>query len=229
MSLKTPLKIWIAAVASSVALAAGIVTFSTVAVHADARLSRPAETLPPTSLVASPTPADLAPEQAAIKRGDRLHGLASWYGGVFNGRKTASGERFDMNAMTACHPTLPFGSEQSQQAGGCSSDYGSRRPGGRRADHRPFLWSGRKAGHDQGRPCQGGSGGSFSWPGAGNSLNQQSPCKTETASPRAGRCFVRGRSVTRLRGACRAFAGTAAPRLLRPGCCRWSARPGGTR
>jgi len=39
-----------------------------------------------------------------------LRGIASWYGGVFNGRKTASGERFDMNAMTACHPTLPFGS-----------------------------------------------------------------------------------------------------------------------
>jgi len=38
-----------------------------------------------------------------------LHGIASWYGGVFNGRKTASGERFDMYAMTACHPTLPFG------------------------------------------------------------------------------------------------------------------------
>jgi rare lipoprotein A len=39
-----------------------------------------------------------------------LKGLASWYGGRFNGRHTASGERFDMNAMTACHPTLPFGS-----------------------------------------------------------------------------------------------------------------------
>lgn len=39
-----------------------------------------------------------------------LHGVASWYGGVFNGRHTASGERFDMYAMTACHPTLPFGS-----------------------------------------------------------------------------------------------------------------------
>jgi rare lipoprotein A len=38
-----------------------------------------------------------------------LKGLASWYGGRFNGRHTASGERFDMNAMTACHPTLPFG------------------------------------------------------------------------------------------------------------------------
>jgi rare lipoprotein A len=49
-------------------------------------------------------------QQTAIKRGDRLHGIASWYGSVFNGRKTASGERFDMWAMTACHPTLPFGS-----------------------------------------------------------------------------------------------------------------------
>jgi rare lipoprotein A len=39
-----------------------------------------------------------------------MHGLASWYGGVFNGRKTASGELFDMYAMTACHPTLPIGS-----------------------------------------------------------------------------------------------------------------------
>jgi rare lipoprotein A len=39
-----------------------------------------------------------------------LKGLASWYGGVFNGRQTASGEKFDMNAFTACHPTLPFGS-----------------------------------------------------------------------------------------------------------------------
>jgi rare lipoprotein A len=39
-----------------------------------------------------------------------LRGIATWYGAVFNGRKTASGETFDMYAMTACHPTLPFGS-----------------------------------------------------------------------------------------------------------------------
>jgi rare lipoprotein A len=39
----------------------------------------------------------------------KQEGIASWYGGVFNGRKTASGERYDMYAMTACHPTLPFG------------------------------------------------------------------------------------------------------------------------
>jgi rare lipoprotein A len=37
-------------------------------------------------------------------------GIASWYGKQFNGRKTASGERFDMDALTAAHPKLPFGS-----------------------------------------------------------------------------------------------------------------------
>lgn len=36
-------------------------------------------------------------------------GKASWYGGKFHGRKTASGETFDKNAMTAAHRTLPFG------------------------------------------------------------------------------------------------------------------------
>ena len=36
-------------------------------------------------------------------------GLASWYGREFNGKKTASGERFDMNGLTAAHKTLPFG------------------------------------------------------------------------------------------------------------------------
>jgi rare lipoprotein A len=35
-------------------------------------------------------------------------GGASWYGIQFHQRKTASGERFDMGAMTAAHKTLPF-------------------------------------------------------------------------------------------------------------------------
>jgi hypothetical protein len=35
---------------------------------------------------------------------------ASWYGPKFQGRKTASGEKFDMFAATAASPTLPFGS-----------------------------------------------------------------------------------------------------------------------
>lgn len=35
-------------------------------------------------------------------------GQASWYGPGFHGRKTASGERFDMHAYTAAHKTLPI-------------------------------------------------------------------------------------------------------------------------
>ena len=35
-------------------------------------------------------------------------GKASWYGKQFHGRKTASGERYDMHEMTAAHRTLPI-------------------------------------------------------------------------------------------------------------------------
>jgi len=37
-------------------------------------------------------------------------GKASWYGGSFNGRTTANGEKFDMNSLTCAHRTLPLGS-----------------------------------------------------------------------------------------------------------------------
>jgi rare lipoprotein A len=36
-------------------------------------------------------------------------GRIAWYGHKFNGRRTASGERFDAGAMTMAHKTLPFG------------------------------------------------------------------------------------------------------------------------
>ena len=38
-------------------------------------------------------------------------GIASWYGQAFHNLRTASGERFDMNELTAAHPTLPFGTQ----------------------------------------------------------------------------------------------------------------------
>ena len=40
---------------------------------------------------------------------DILYGKASYYADKFNGRKTANGEIFDNNKMTAAHKTLPFG------------------------------------------------------------------------------------------------------------------------
>jgi len=41
----------------------------------------------------------------------REQGLASWYGADFHGRRTASGERYNMYAMTAAHKTLPLGTQ----------------------------------------------------------------------------------------------------------------------
>jgi rare lipoprotein A len=42
------------------------------------------------------------------RRAHSQEGLASWYGRRFHGKKTASGEPYDMYAMTAAHPTLPI-------------------------------------------------------------------------------------------------------------------------
>jgi rare lipoprotein A len=104
-----------------------VVLYSARTVQADASLPKPAFTAPAASLAVSATPASLsanpakladqepqipqnAPTPAAQNWKDRIQGVASWYGGVFNGRKTADGEVYDMYAMTACHPSLPFGS-----------------------------------------------------------------------------------------------------------------------
>ena len=38
-------------------------------------------------------------------------GLASWYGGRFHGRETASGERFSVKQLTAAHRDLPLGTK----------------------------------------------------------------------------------------------------------------------
>jgi len=46
----------------------------------------------------------MAPDEVFFERGG-----ASWYGIELHRRRTASGERFNMNAMTAAHRTLPFG------------------------------------------------------------------------------------------------------------------------
>ncbi len=38
----------------------------------------------------------------------KQRGIASWYGKKFNGQRTSSGEKYNMYAMTAAHPTLPI-------------------------------------------------------------------------------------------------------------------------
>jgi rare lipoprotein A len=47
------------------------------------------------------------PELAA--RGTIVEGVASWYGPGFDGKKTASGEKFDQDALTAAHAYWAFG------------------------------------------------------------------------------------------------------------------------
>lgn len=48
------------------------------------------------------------PSPTPLHSGEEV-GTASWYGPGFQGNLTASGERFDMNQLTAAHKTLPFG------------------------------------------------------------------------------------------------------------------------
>jgi len=48
---------------------------------------------------------------AKIKPGYTEQGIASYYGGKFHGRKTASGEIFDQWAPSAAHKTLPLGTK----------------------------------------------------------------------------------------------------------------------
>jgi len=50
-----------------------------------------------------------APGGTATRILETREGLATYYGKEFHGRKTASGIRFDMNAMVAAHPSYPFG------------------------------------------------------------------------------------------------------------------------
>lgn len=63
-------------------------------------------------------------------------GLASWYGEPYHGRPTASGATYDMDAMTAAHRTLPFGTwivvtnlENERQAEVLINDRGPFVPG----------------------------------------------------------------------------------------------------
>ncbi len=92
---------WMVVGSSCVALAGMLLTVPMRTVQADALLSQPDATSTSatikSSVVASPTPTFTE------------KGVASWYGSAFNGRLTASGERYNMHAMTACHRTLPFG------------------------------------------------------------------------------------------------------------------------
>jgi len=64
----------------------------------------------PDTEVIAPAPAAEAPAPSAPHETVLGRGSASYYAAKFDGRRTASGERFDNDDMTAAHRTLPFGS-----------------------------------------------------------------------------------------------------------------------
>jgi rare lipoprotein A len=58
--------------------------------------------------VSEQAPAKTVPKATKTRHWLQI-GVASWYGSHFQGHKTATGERFDMNTMTCAHRTLPLG------------------------------------------------------------------------------------------------------------------------
>jgi rare lipoprotein A len=54
-------------------------------------------------------PPTTAPQVTPARPGTVEKGIASWYGEPYHGRRTASGEVYDMHQISAAHRTLPFG------------------------------------------------------------------------------------------------------------------------
>jgi rare lipoprotein A len=77
----------------------------------DDATSRPLETISGEPNPSTPTDAGASSSVAGCACGASFAqtGMATWYGNQFHGRRTASGERFDMHALTAAHRTLPLG------------------------------------------------------------------------------------------------------------------------
>lgn len=64
--------------------------------------------VPPAASLAVPVAGSAPPDPLSETPRDSQTGIASWYGDRFHGRHTASGEIYDMHAMTAAHPDLPL-------------------------------------------------------------------------------------------------------------------------
>jgi rare lipoprotein A len=98
-------------VSASAALATSFALAQTAAPAAVPTAPVAAPTAPVAAPAAAPAPAaSKAEAKAAAPAGDHaMQGKVAYYGGKFNGRKTASGERFNASAMTMAHKTLPFG------------------------------------------------------------------------------------------------------------------------
>lgn len=84
-----------------------VLLFSPLTQAQQATAPAPATAAPEVPAVA-PAP-DATPKAGMAAAGDTMEGKVAYYGRKFAGRKTASGQRFNPNAMTMAHKTLPFG------------------------------------------------------------------------------------------------------------------------
>jgi len=95
----------------------GVLIAAIAAVVACAEIEvQPVEPTPPAPPVAEanspasvPVPAPVVAPVPVPEQIYRETGIAAWYGKELHGKATASGETFDMHALTAAHRTLPFG------------------------------------------------------------------------------------------------------------------------
>jgi rare lipoprotein A len=90
-------------------LAAALVV-GVVPMRGAAQTSTPAPSAPAAPAPAAPAPAAAGGALTGAV-GETQTGLAAYYSGRLQGRRTASGERFNNNALTTAHQTLPFGTK----------------------------------------------------------------------------------------------------------------------
>jgi hypothetical protein len=87
-----------------------IVAFLTIFFVTSARSAVEAMSTSRASFSTIRTPAGMPRSASAGLAAAKTFMIASWYGEKFQGRRTSSGERFDLNKLTAAHKTLPLGS-----------------------------------------------------------------------------------------------------------------------
>jgi rare lipoprotein A len=143
----------------------------------------------------------------------RESGWCSYYGRGFYHRRTASGERFDPDLLTAAHRTLPFGTRVR-----VTNLANGRRIVVRINDRGPFK-SGSRAGRDPRRGAQAGLrhlGAHARAPGRA----RQAACRLRHAHGRAGAGEARSQRQSRLNAA--ALAGPARPSTTGGGGAAWT-------
>jgi len=98
-------------IASLAVLAALAAVTSTTIAQTTPSTPAPAAATPPAAAAPAAPPATAPAAAAPAPAAGTEQGKLAWYGSKFAGRKTASGQLYDPNALTMAHKTLPFGTK----------------------------------------------------------------------------------------------------------------------